>query len=90
MREMNHYKLAIQQDIIVQLLAQLTVDYQNSKSERKEIAQSYLGSEEEFSFEMPISIFLSLRLYDSIYSRYRKFKGEAISYATPNPVYSRA
>lgn len=30
MREMNHYKLAIQQDIIVQLLAQLTVDYQNA------------------------------------------------------------
>ncbi len=43
-------KLAIQQDIIVQLLVQLTVDYQNTKSERKEIAQSYLGSEEEFSF----------------------------------------
>ncbi|MEZ2225157.1 hypothetical protein [Microcoleus sp.] len=30
-------KLAIQQDIIVQLLAQLTVDYQNTKSERKEM-----------------------------------------------------
>ncbi len=43
-------KLAIQQDMIVQLLAQLTVDYQNTKSERKEIAQIYLGSEEEFSF----------------------------------------
>lgn len=43
-------KLALGQDIIVQLLAQLTVDYQNTKSERKEIAQSYLGSEEDFSF----------------------------------------
>jgi len=39
-------KLALGQDIIVQLLAQLTVDYQNTKSERKEIALSYLGSEE--------------------------------------------
>lgn len=40
----------INKDIIVQLLAQLTVDYQNTKSERKQIALSYLGSEEEFSF----------------------------------------
>ena len=28
----------------------MTVDYQNTKSDRKEIAQKYLGSEEEFSF----------------------------------------
>ncbi|MEG4235854.1 hypothetical protein QUA40_28000 [Microcoleus sp. Pol11C3] len=43
-------KLAIQQDIIVQLLAQLNVEYQNTKLERKEIAQNYLGSDDEFSF----------------------------------------
>lgn len=66
MREMNHYKLAIQQDIIVQLLVQLTVDYQNAKSERKEIAQSYLGSEEEFSFLEEIELVtVSIRGYAS-------------------------
>lgn len=43
-------KLAIQQDIIVQLLAQLNIEYQKTKSERKEIAHSYVFSEEEFSF----------------------------------------
>ncbi|WP_293334149.1 MULTISPECIES: hypothetical protein [unclassified Microcoleus] len=63
---MNHYKLAIQQDIIVQLLAQLTVDYQNTKSERKEIAQSYLGSEEEFSFLEELELVtVSIRGYAS-------------------------
>jgi hypothetical protein len=59
-------KLAIQQDIIVQLLAQLTVDYQNTKSERKEIAQNYLGSEEEFSFLEEIELVtVSIRGYAS-------------------------
>lgn len=59
-------KLAIQQDIIVQLLAQLTVDYQNTKSERKEIAQSYLGSEEEFSFLEELELVtVSIRGYAS-------------------------
>jgi hypothetical protein len=43
-------KLAIQQDIIVQLLAQLNVEYQKIKSERKEIAHRYLGSQEDLSF----------------------------------------
>lgn len=59
-------KLAIQQDIIVQLLAQLTVDYQNTKSERKEIAQNYLGSEEEFSFLEELELVtVSIRGYAS-------------------------
>ncbi|TAD92250.1 MAG: hypothetical protein EAZ98_24720, partial [Oscillatoriales cyanobacterium] len=59
-------KLAIQQDIIVQLLAQLTVDYQNTKSERQEIALSYLGSEEEFSFLEELELVtVSIRGYAS-------------------------
>ncbi|MEG3876910.1 hypothetical protein QT972_05945 [Microcoleus sp. herbarium7] len=59
-------KLAIQQDIIVQLLAQLTVDYQNTKSERKQIAQSYLDSEEEFSFLEELELVtVSIRGYAS-------------------------
>jgi hypothetical protein len=59
-------KLVIQQDIIVQLLAQLTVDYQNTKSERQEIAQNYLGSEEEFSFLEELELVtVSIRGYSS-------------------------
>ncbi len=59
-------KLAIQQDIIVQLLAQLTVECQNTKSERKQIAQSYLGSEEEFSFLEELELVtVSIRGYAS-------------------------
>ena len=59
-------KLAIQQDIIVQLLAQLTVDYQKTKSERKEIAHSYLGTEEELSFLEEIELVtVSIRGYAS-------------------------
>lgn len=59
-------KLAIQQDIIVQLLAQLNVEYQKTKSERKEIAQSYLGSEEEFSFLEELELVtVSIRGYAS-------------------------
>ncbi|TAH28928.1 MAG: hypothetical protein EAZ10_05640 [Oscillatoriales cyanobacterium] len=56
----------MQQDMIVQLLAQLTVDYQNTKSERKEIAQIYLGSEEEFSFLEELELVtVSIRGYAS-------------------------
>ncbi|MEG4353401.1 hypothetical protein QUA70_25075 [Microcoleus sp. LAD1_D5] len=59
-------KLAIQQDIIVQLLAQLTVDYQNTKLERKEMAQNYLGSQEEFSFLEELELVtVSIRGYAS-------------------------
>ncbi|MEG4842633.1 hypothetical protein [Microcoleus sp. B9-D4] len=59
-------KLAIQQDIIVQLLAQLTVDYQNTKLERKEISQRYLGSEEYFSFLEELELVtVSIRGYAS-------------------------
>ncbi|MEG5038273.1 MULTISPECIES: hypothetical protein [unclassified Microcoleus] len=59
-------KLALGQDIIVQLLAQLTVDYQNTKSERKEISQRYLGSEEDFSFLEELELVtVSIRGYAS-------------------------
>jgi hypothetical protein len=43
-------KLAVQRDYIVQLLGQLTVDYQNAKAERRDIAEGYPSSEEEFTF----------------------------------------
>jgi hypothetical protein len=59
-------KLVIQQDIIVQLLAQLNVEYQKTKSERKEIAQSYLGSEEDLSFLEELELVtVSIRGYAS-------------------------
>lgn len=59
-------KLAIQQDIIVQLLAQLNVEYQKTKSERKEIAHNYLGTEEEFSFLEELELVtVSIRGYAS-------------------------
>jgi hypothetical protein len=59
-------KLVIQQDIIVQLLAQLNVEYQKSKSERKEIAHSYLGSEEDLSFLEELELVtVSIRGYAS-------------------------
>jgi len=59
-------KLAIQQDIIVQLLAQLNVEYQKTKSERKEIAHSYVFSEEEFSVLEEIELVtVSIRGYAS-------------------------
>jgi hypothetical protein len=59
-------KLAIQQDIIVQLLAQLNIEYQKTKSERKEIAHSYVFSEEEFSFLEELELVtVSIRGYAS-------------------------
>ena len=59
-------KLAIQQDIIVQLLAQLNIEYQKTKSERKEIADSYVFSEEEFSFLEELELVtVSIRGYAS-------------------------
>ena len=59
-------KLAIQQDYIVQLLAQLNVEDQKTKSERKEIAHSYLGTEEELSFLEEIELVtVSIRGYAS-------------------------
>ena len=59
-------KLAFQQDIIVMLLAQLTVDYQKTQSERREIAQSYFGSEENFSFLEELELVtVSIRGYAS-------------------------
>lgn len=59
-------KLAIQQDMIVQLLAQLNVEYQKTKSERKEIAHNYLGTEEELSFLEELELVtVSIRGYAS-------------------------
>ncbi|MEG4048537.1 hypothetical protein QUB05_31905 [Microcoleus sp. F10-C6] len=56
----------INKDIIVLLLAQLTVDYQNTKSERKEISQRYLGSEEDLSFLEELELVtVSIRGYAS-------------------------
>lgn len=57
-------KLASQQNIIVQTLAQLTLDYQKTKSERQQII--HLGSEEEFSFLEEIELVtVSIRGYAS-------------------------
>jgi hypothetical protein len=42
-------KLASHRDYIVQLLEHLTVNYQNTKLERKQIAQQYSRPEEEFT-----------------------------------------
>jgi hypothetical protein len=48
------------------LLAQLTVDYQKTQSERIEIAQSYFGSEEDFSFLEELELVtVSIRGYAS-------------------------
>ncbi len=59
-------KLAIQQDMIVQLLAHLNVEYQKTKSERKEIAHNYLGTEEELSFLEELELLtVSIRGYAS-------------------------
>jgi hypothetical protein len=59
-------KLAVQRDYIVQLLGQLTVDYQNTKAERQDIAEGYLSSEEEFTlFEELELLTVSIRGYAS-------------------------
>ncbi|MEG4218888.1 hypothetical protein QUA27_26630 [Microcoleus sp. Pol14C6] len=59
-------KLAFKQDIIVMLWAQLTVDYQKTQSERREIAHSYFGSEENFSFLEELELVtVSIRGYAS-------------------------
>jgi hypothetical protein len=42
-------KLTVQRSQVTQLLNQLTVDYQNTKSERKQIAEYYPGSDQAFS-----------------------------------------
>jgi hypothetical protein len=42
-------KITIQRSHITQLLNQLTVDYQSTKSERKHIFEHYPGSDEAFS-----------------------------------------
>lgn len=42
-------QLTSQQNYIAQLLEQLTVNYQNTKPERKQIAQNLANSEEEFT-----------------------------------------
>ena len=48
------------------LLAQLTVDYQKTQSERREIAQSYFGSEEDLSFLEELELVtVSIRGYAS-------------------------
>jgi hypothetical protein len=59
-------KLAVQRDYIVQLLGQLTVDYQNTKVERQNIAEGYLSSEEEFTFSEELELLtVSIRGYAS-------------------------
>ena len=42
-------QLTSQRNYIAQLLEQLTVNYQNTKLERKQIAQNFSNSEEEFT-----------------------------------------
>jgi hypothetical protein len=44
----NKEMAQVHRDCIVQLLAQLTVNYQNTKLERKQISQKYSSSEEDF------------------------------------------
>ncbi|MGA7953596.1 MAG: hypothetical protein WCA07_08750 [Gloeobacterales cyanobacterium] len=59
-------KLALQRDYIVQLLGQLTVDYQNTKAERRDIAECYPNSEEEFTFSEELELLtVSIRGYAS-------------------------
>jgi predicted DNA-binding ribbon-helix-helix protein len=45
----NQNQLTSQQNYIAQLLEQLTVNYQNTKLERKQIAQNFTQSEAEFT-----------------------------------------
>jgi hypothetical protein len=59
-------KLSVQRDYIVQLLEQLTVDYQNTKAERRDIAECYPSSEEEFTFSEELELLtVSIRGYAS-------------------------
>lgn len=59
-------KLAVQREYIVQLLGQLTVDYQNTKAEQREIAECYPNSEEEFTFSEELELLtVSIRGYAS-------------------------
>ncbi len=59
-------KLAVQRDYIVQLWGQLTVDYQNTKAERRNIAERYPSSEEEFTFSEELELLtISIRGYAS-------------------------
>jgi hypothetical protein len=59
-------KLAVQRDYIVQLWGQLTVDYQNTKAERRDIAEGYPSSEEEFTFSEELELLtVSIRGYAS-------------------------
>lgn len=43
-------RLETQQEYIIQLLNQLTAEYQTLKPEMKQIAQQYPGSDDEFAF----------------------------------------
>jgi hypothetical protein len=45
----NQNQLTSQRNYIAQLLEQLTVNYQNTNLERKQIAQNFSNSEEEFT-----------------------------------------
>jgi hypothetical protein len=56
----------LQRDYIVQLLGQLTVDYQNTKAERRDIAECYPSSEEEFTLSKELELLtVSIRRYAS-------------------------
>lgn len=43
-------RLEIQQEYIIQILNQLTTEYQTLKPEMKQIAEQYPGSDDEFAF----------------------------------------
>jgi hypothetical protein len=51
-------KLAVQRDYIVKFLGQLTVDYQNAKAERQDIAECYPSSEEEFTLSEELELLI--------------------------------
>lgn len=62
----NSQKSEIYRNYITQLLSQLTVDHQNTKQERKEVAAKFLANEEEFSITEEIELLTSdLRGYAS-------------------------
>lgn len=63
---LNPKKSEILRNYITQLLSQLTVDHQNTKQERKEVAAKFPANEEEFSITEEIELLTSdLRGYAS-------------------------
>lgn len=63
---LNNQKSEILRNYIIHLLSLLTVDYQNTKQERKEVAAKFPANEEEFSIQEEIELLTSdLRGYAS-------------------------